>query len=90
MKIYDFWLRFHWNSFLSGQLTMFQHWFRQWLGADQVQFIIWTNEFTDAYMRHSASMSWVKSNINFFQWGCREYIWVKFEPKYKHKITFFR
>ena len=35
MKIYEFRLRFHWSFFLMVQLTIFQHWFRQWLGADQ-------------------------------------------------------
>ena len=35
MKIYEFRLRFHWNLFLRVQLTIFQHWFRWWLGADQ-------------------------------------------------------
>ena len=36
MKIYKFWLRFHWNLFPRVQLTIFQHWFRSWLGATQV------------------------------------------------------
>ena len=31
MKIYIF--RFHWRLFPRVQLTIFQHWFRQWLGA---------------------------------------------------------
>ena len=35
MKMYDFLLRFHWSLFLRVQLTIFQHWFRQWLGASQ-------------------------------------------------------
>ena len=35
MKIYEFWLTIHWSLFLRVQLTMFQHWFRQWLGVDQ-------------------------------------------------------
>ena len=30
-----FWLQFHWSLFLRVQLTIFQHWFRWWLGADQ-------------------------------------------------------
>ena len=33
MKIYQFRLRFHWGLFLGVQLTIFQHWFIQWLGA---------------------------------------------------------
>ena len=35
MKMHGFRLRFHWSLFLRFKLTMFQHWFRQWLGAGQ-------------------------------------------------------
>ena len=28
MKIFEFWLIFHWSLFLRVQLTIFQHWFR--------------------------------------------------------------
>ena len=28
IKIYKFWLKFHWSLFPRVQLTMFQHWFR--------------------------------------------------------------
>ena len=35
MKMHEFWLRFHWSLFLRVQLTIFQHWFREWLGAGQ-------------------------------------------------------
>ena len=35
MKMYEFRLKFHWSLFLRFQLTIFQHWFRYWLGADQ-------------------------------------------------------
>ena len=35
MKMYEFRLTFHWSLFLGVQLTIFQHWFRKWLGADQ-------------------------------------------------------
>ena len=35
MKMCEFCLRFHWSLFLGGQLTIFQHGFRLWLGADQ-------------------------------------------------------
>ena len=28
MKMYEFWLKFHWSLFLRIQLTTFQHWFR--------------------------------------------------------------
>ena len=36
MKMLEFWLKFHWSLFLRVQLTIFHHWFRQWLGAVQV------------------------------------------------------
>ena len=35
MKMFEFRLKFHWILFLRVQLTIFQHWFRQWLGAVQ-------------------------------------------------------
>ena len=35
MKMFKFRLKFHWSLFLRVQFTIFQHWFRQWLGADQ-------------------------------------------------------
>ena len=35
MKMYKLPLRFHWSLFLCVQLTIFQHWFRCWLGTDQ-------------------------------------------------------
>ena len=35
IKMFEFWLKFHWSLFLRVQLTLFQHWFRQWLGAGQ-------------------------------------------------------
>ena len=33
--IYEFRLKVHWNLFKRVKLTIFQHWFREWLGADQ-------------------------------------------------------
>ena len=35
MKMFEFRLKFHWRLFPSVQLTIFQHWFRKWLGAVQ-------------------------------------------------------
>ena len=50
MKMIIFWLKFHWNLFLSVQLIISQHLFR-WLPE------IIVTMFTYAHMRHSASMS---------------------------------
>ena len=36
MKMHEFRLRFHWSLFLRFWFTIFQHWFRYWLGAGQM------------------------------------------------------
>ena len=36
MKVFEFKIKFHWNTFLGVQLTICQHWFRWWLGPIQV------------------------------------------------------
>ena len=35
MKMFEFRLKFQWSLFPRVQLTIFQHWFRYWLGAVQ-------------------------------------------------------
>ena len=35
MKMIEFRLEFQWNLFPEVQMTISQHWFRQWLGAEQ-------------------------------------------------------
>ena len=35
MKMLEFRVKFHWILLLSFKLTIFQHWFRYWLAADQ-------------------------------------------------------
>ena len=35
MKMCEYRLKFHWRLFPRVQLTISQHWFRQWLGADR-------------------------------------------------------
>ena len=34
-KMFEFRLKFHWSLFPRVQLTIFQHWFRLWFGAEQ-------------------------------------------------------
>ena len=53
MKMFEFRLKYRFSLFLSVQLTIFQHWFRLWLGAVQAPIMVCLS----AYMRHSASMS---------------------------------
>ena len=60
LKMFEFLLKFHWSLFLRVELTIYYS-----IGLDnglvpaRRQALIWTNagKFTDAYMRHSASMS---------------------------------
>ena len=62
--MYGFWLSFHWSLFLRLYLTIFQHWIRLWLGADQPTSHHW---LMDVYMPHSASMmtmSWIYQSFS--------------------------
>ena len=55
MKMFEFRLKYHWNLFLRVQLTIFQHWFRQWLGTDQVT-SHYLNQWWLLYQRIYASL----------------------------------
>ena len=55
MKMCEFWLKFHWSLFLRVQLTIFQHWFRWWLGADQAT-SHYLNQWWLVYRRIYASL----------------------------------
>ena len=55
MKIYEFRLIFHWSLFLWFWLTISQHWFRQWLGADQAT-SHFLNQWSLAYWHIYASL----------------------------------
>ena len=56
MKIFEFWLKFHWSLFPRVQLTIFQHWFRWWLGAVQAT-SHYLNQWWLIYRRIYASLS---------------------------------
>ena len=43
MKMYEFRLPFHLSLFLNFELTIFQHWFRWWLGAEQAMLSLSTH-----------------------------------------------
>ena len=55
MKMLEFRLRFHWSLFLRVQLTIIQHWFRQWLGAGQAT-SHYLNQWLLVYWRIYASL----------------------------------
>ena len=56
MKMVEFSLKFHWSLFIRVQLTIFQHWFRWWLGADQAT-IHYLKQWWLDYRRIYASVS---------------------------------
>ena len=63
MKMYEFRLKFHWSSFLRFQLTIFQHWFRYWLGAVQAT-SHYLNQWWLVYWRIYASLGLNELNQN--------------------------
>ena len=58
-EIYEFWLQFPWSLLLRSNLQYSNIGSEKDLAPTRRQAIVWTNDglFTDAYMRHSASMS---------------------------------
>ena len=60
IKMYEFWLKFHRSLFPRVQLTIFQYWFRKWLGADQV-----TSHYLNCWFTMTAYIfeKWWNSNM---------------------------
>ena len=56
-QMYEFRVRFRWSLFLRVQLTIFQHWFSQWLGADQAT-SHYMNQWWLVYLRIYASVNY--------------------------------
>ena len=65
IKMYEFGLIFHWSLFARVQLTIFQHWFRQRLGAGQAT-SHYLNQWWLAYWRIYASLGLNELNTNQF------------------------
>ena len=63
MKSFLFRLKFHWSLF---QLTIFQHWFRQWLSADQATSHHLNHWWLD-YRRIYASLDFNELKVDEFQ-----------------------
>ena len=55
METFEFRLKFHWSLSLRLQSTIFQHWFRQWLGADQAT-SHYLNQWLLVFLRIYASL----------------------------------
>ena len=67
MKIL-FWLKIHWNLFKRFQLRINQHWFREWLGAEQA-INHYLNQWWFSLLTHICvpRPQWLKVIIN---WSC--------------------
>ena len=63
MKIYEFRLKFHWSLFQGIQLTIFQHWFRSWFGADQA-----TNHYLNQWWLVYRCI-YASPGLNELNWG---------------------
>ena len=55
IKMSEFQFKFHWSLFPRAQLTIFQHWFRYWLGAVQAT-SHYLNQWWLIYRRKYASL----------------------------------
>ena len=55
MKMFELRSKFHWSLFPRAQITIFQHWFRQWLGAVQAT-SHYLNQWWLVYWRIYASL----------------------------------
>ena len=62
MKIYELWLIFHWALFLRVQLTIFQHWFGKWLGADQAPM---SQQTINSMVSDVVTLMWCQCNSVF-------------------------
>ena len=62
MKMFEFRLKFHWSLFPRVELTIFQHWFRWWLGAVQAT-SHYLNQWCLVYQRIYVSLSLSELNI---------------------------
>ena len=62
--MFEFRLNFHWSLFLGVQLAIFQHWFRQWLGAVQAT-SHYLNQWWLDYRRIYASLGLNELMVDF-------------------------
>ena len=73
-KMHEFHLRFHLSLFLRFELTIFQHWFRYWLGAGQA---------TSHYLNQWWLVYWhIYASLGFNE--LRKWVW--FTKKYESRV----
>ena len=81
MTMYEFRLSFHWNLFLMCELTIFQRWFRQWLGADQA---------TRHYLNQSCLVYWcIHGSLGVTRLALFYFIWHMATYRCLHVCTWF-
>ena len=73
MKLCEFRLKFHWSLLVRVKLTIFQHWFRWWIGADQAP-SHYLNQWWLVYWRIYASLG-----LNELKWIAN---WHEISPFY--------
>ena len=73
MKRFEFRLKFHWSLFLKVQLTIFQNWFRKWLGAVQTT-SHYLNQWWLFYGRIYASLGLNDLNFYHFTRLCIQFV----------------
>ena len=73
INIVVFWLKFRRNLFLIAQLTVYQHWFRQWLGAEQAtsHYLKW---WLHSLLTHICvtRLNWYQMQSKFEMFTCNE------------------
>ena len=77
MKMLEFRLKVHWSLFIRIQLTIFQYWFRWWLGADQAT-SHYLNQWWLDYRRIYASLGLNELKDNWFIWHHFSRLWRHF------------
>ena len=71
---YEFRLKFLWSLFLKVKLTVFHHWFRQWLGAGQAT-SHYLNQWWLVYWRIYASLGLNELKIWGLRYGSSPWHW---------------
>ena len=74
MKMTKLWFKFHWNMFSGVQLTISQHWFRWWLGAEQAT-SHYLNQWWPSSLTHICGTrgKWVKQSLRSLSYWWRSY-----------------
>ena len=75
MKIYQFQLRFLWSLFARVLLTIFQHWFRYWLGSGPAT-SHYMNQWCLVYWCICASLSLNELTEVSMEYGLQQWAWA--------------